>query len=90
MRKRVGVARHSLSHWSTNYNLVNRQEIEMKAGWIYPFIIAGGVLQTCGAAMNGQLNKSLVNPSWRVQYLCPHHCLLYWLVRYLPYTFTDG
>jgi hypothetical protein len=34
----------------------------MKAGWIYPFIILGGVLQTCGAAMNGQLNKALVNP----------------------------
>ena len=34
----------------------------MKAGWIYPFIILGGVLQTCGAAMNGQLNKAMVNP----------------------------
>ncbi len=27
-----------------------------------PFIILGGALQTCGAAMNGQLNKYLVNP----------------------------
>lgn len=34
----------------------------MKAGWIYPFIILGGVSQTCGAAMNGQLSKALVNP----------------------------
>ena len=34
----------------------------MKAGWIIPFILLGGALQTCGAAMNGQLNKSLVNP----------------------------
>ena len=34
----------------------------MKAGWGYPFIILGGVLQTFGAAMNGQLNKSLANP----------------------------
>ena len=34
----------------------------MKAGWVFPFIILGGVLQTCGAAMNGQLNKALVNP----------------------------
>src|SRR6201994_316319 len=34
----------------------------MNAGWIFPFIILGGALQTCGAAMNGQLNKSLVNP----------------------------
>jgi transporter family-2 protein len=34
----------------------------MKTGWIIPFIILGGALQTCGAAMNGQLNKSLVNP----------------------------
>jgi len=33
----------------------------MKAGWIYPFIILGGVLQTCGAAMNAQLNASLAN-----------------------------
>lgn len=34
----------------------------MNAGWIVPFIIVGGALQTCGAAMNGQLNKSFVNP----------------------------
>ncbi len=34
----------------------------MKAGWIYPFIILGGILQTCGAAMNGQLKTSLANP----------------------------
>ena len=32
------------------------------AGWIIPFIIIGGVLQSCGAAMNGQLNKHVVNP----------------------------
>ena len=30
--------------------------------FIIPFILLGGALQTCGAAMNGQLNKSLVNP----------------------------
>ncbi len=34
----------------------------MKAGWIIPFIILGGALQSCGAAMNGQLYKSLLNP----------------------------
>ena len=34
----------------------------MRAAWIIPFIIIGGALQSCGAAMNGQLNKSLVNP----------------------------
>lgn len=34
----------------------------MNAAWIFPFILLGGALQTCGAAMNGQLNKSLVNP----------------------------
>lgn len=33
----------------------------MNASWIIPFIILGGALQTCGAAMNGQLNKSMVN-----------------------------
>lgn len=34
----------------------------MKAASIIPFIILGGALQACGAAMNGQLYKSLVNP----------------------------
>ena len=34
----------------------------MNAGWIIPFIILGGALQACGAAMNGQLGKFLVNP----------------------------
>jgi bacterial/archaeal transporter family-2 protein len=32
------------------------------AGWIIPFIIMGGALQSCGAAMNGRLNKHVVNP----------------------------
>jgi bacterial/archaeal transporter family-2 protein len=35
----------------------------MNAGWIIPFIILGGALQTCGAAMNGQLKQSLVTQS---------------------------
>lgn len=34
----------------------------MNASWMIPLIILGGALQTCGAAMNGQLNKSMVNP----------------------------
>ncbi len=34
----------------------------MNAAWIIPFIILGGALQPCGAAMNGQLNKSIGNP----------------------------
>lgn len=33
----------------------------MKSGWVYPFIILGGILQTFGAAMNAQLNASLSN-----------------------------
>ena len=33
----------------------------MKAAWIIPFIIIGGALQSVGAAMNGQLHKSLQN-----------------------------
>ncbi len=33
----------------------------MNAGWVFPFIIVGGILQTCGAAMNAQLNTSLTN-----------------------------
>ncbi|HSY65430.1 MAG TPA: hypothetical protein VK829_12590 [Terriglobales bacterium] len=27
----------------------------MNTSWIVPFIILGGALQSCGAAMNGQL-----------------------------------
>lgn len=34
----------------------------MKAGWIIPLIILGGALQSAGAAMNGQVKNSLVNP----------------------------
>jgi bacterial/archaeal transporter family-2 protein len=34
----------------------------MKAEWILPLIILGGVLQSAGAAMNGQLKQSLINP----------------------------
>lgn len=34
----------------------------MKAAWIIPLIILGGALQSFGAAMNGQLYKSLINP----------------------------
>ena len=34
----------------------------MNAGWIIPFIIVGARCRACGAAMNGQLGKSLVNP----------------------------
>lgn len=34
----------------------------MNATWIIPFIILGGALQTCGATMNGQLYKFMVNP----------------------------
>jgi transporter family-2 protein len=33
----------------------------MNASWIFPFIILGGALQTCGAAMNAQLFHSLEN-----------------------------
>ncbi len=29
----------------------------MNTSWIVPFIILGGALQSCGAAMNGQLNQ---------------------------------
>lgn len=34
----------------------------MKAEWIIPLIILGGILQSAGAAMNGQLKQSLINP----------------------------
>lgn len=37
-------------------------KLVLKAALIYPFIILGGALQTVGAAMNGQLYSSLVNP----------------------------
>jgi hypothetical protein len=35
---------------------------EMNAAWMIPFSIIGAALQSCGAAMNGQLNKYVVNP----------------------------
>jgi transporter family-2 protein len=31
------------------------------AGWVILFII-GGAPQSCGAALNGQLNKHVMNP----------------------------
>jgi transporter family-2 protein len=34
----------------------------MNAVWVIPFIVVGGALQTCGAAMNGQLYKHMINP----------------------------
>lgn len=34
----------------------------MSAAWAFPFIFLAGMLQAAGAAMNGALNKSLVNP----------------------------
>lgn len=34
----------------------------MRAALLIPFIILGGALQSVGAAMNGQLNKSIGNP----------------------------
>lgn len=34
----------------------------MGSAWFFPFIAIAGVLQAMGAAMNGALNKSLVNP----------------------------
>ncbi len=33
----------------------------MSAAWIIPFILLGGALQSVGAAMNGQLHRSLEN-----------------------------
>lgn len=33
----------------------------MRASWMNPFMIFGGALQTCGAAMNAQLFQSLAN-----------------------------
>ena len=33
----------------------------MSTAWIYPFIILGGLMQACGAPMNGQLGQSLTN-----------------------------
>ncbi len=34
----------------------------MNVGWMVPFIILGGALHTCGAAMNSQLYKHMINP----------------------------
>jgi transporter family-2 protein len=40
---------------------IQSRENRMNSGWIYPFIILGGALQTFGAAMNAQLLQSLGN-----------------------------
>ena len=34
----------------------------MGSAWFFPFIAVAGILQAVGAAINGTLNKSLVNP----------------------------
>ena len=34
----------------------------MSVAWIYPFMLAAGVMQAIGVPMNGQLYKSLINP----------------------------
>jgi transporter family-2 protein len=34
----------------------------MNAAWAFPFIFVAGILQAVGAAMGGELNKSLQNP----------------------------
>ena len=34
----------------------------MNAAWAFPFIFVAGMLQAAGAAMGGELNKSLGNP----------------------------
>jgi len=34
----------------------------MNAAWAFPFIFVAGMLQAVGAAMGGELNKSLQNP----------------------------
>jgi bacterial/archaeal transporter family-2 protein len=34
----------------------------LRAAWLYPIIIAAGVLQAWGPPMNGALKKALVNP----------------------------
>lgn len=34
----------------------------MNVSWMIPFVVLGGALQTCGAAMNSQLYKHMINP----------------------------
>ncbi|WP_268800768.1 hypothetical protein [Pseudomonas huanghezhanensis] len=34
----------------------------MNASWAFPFIFLAGMLQAVGAAMGGELNKTLHNP----------------------------
>jgi bacterial/archaeal transporter family-2 protein len=54
----------------------------MNASWIIPFIILGGALQSCGAAMNGQLNKSIVNP-WLASAVSAAPILFFFIVAFL-------
>jgi transporter family-2 protein len=54
----------------------------MNVSWIIPFIILGGALQSCGAAMNGQLNKSIVNP-WLASAVSAAPILSFFIVAFL-------
>ena len=49
------------------------------AGWIIPFIIIGGALQSCGAAMNGQLKEACREPvACFGHILCADYLLFRW------------
>lgn len=61
----------------------------MSTAWIYPFIILGGALQTCGAAMNAQLfasleNKWLANIVWFALILAVFLCIFAMFPTPLP------
>src|SRR5580692_228359 len=56
-RNSVPVSGHSLA-----LSTANVRGPSMNALWIIPFFRLGGALQSAGAAMNGQLNRSLGNP----------------------------
>jgi len=67
----------------------------MNSHWIIPFIITGGALQSCGAAMNGQLYKSLflidcLCIGVRPRHQAIHDRLAYCLVLQEPATLNFG
>ncbi|MGC2652496.1 MAG: DMT family transporter [Mycobacterium sp.] len=54
----------------------------MNVSWMVPFIIVGGALQTCGAAMNNQLYKHMINP-WLASAISAAVVAIFFVVAFL-------
>jgi bacterial/archaeal transporter family-2 protein len=54
----------------------------MNPAWMVPFIVLGGALQTCGAAMNNQLYKHMIN-AWLASAISAAVVALFFLVAFM-------